>query len=545
MSAASTPDTAPDVSIVIVNYRASEYVRQSLRSLRQAQRYEHTEIIIVDNASQDRSRQAITEEFPEVQWIGLKSNIGFGKACNVGAQKASGTYLLLLNPDTVVSRNTLAACIEFMDTRPDVGILGPKILNPDGTLQPSCRRSFPTPLVAFSHLFGLSKLFPRSRLFGKYNLTYLDPDTSAQVDAVSGSFMFMRTKTFRTLGGFDEAFFMYGEDLDLCARTRQHGYTVWYYPETQIIHFKGRSAAKQPLRSRAAFYEAMVLFSRKYRDSYGTFFPGWLVGIGIAIQAGINIGATLFTTFIASIIDLVILNVVLWAGISIRFHFSAVASPYQHGLIWYMVGLHTLLSVIFLTTFAIRGVYSTNRYSSMNALLSGFIASALFLTGVYFIGSMAFSRLAFAFSTLLVSLALPLWRALLPTTMRGFRRLVYSTGRVVIVGNSDVAALLIRNTEEDRTANITGIIWPNGTKHPVEFQGYPVLGGLEHIHTILQNHHAQQLIIATTESWYSHVIEALATTRLRHLTIKWVRNEYLTQPPEQLPEILPLQNFSI
>ncbi len=537
--------TAPLISIIFVNYRAADYIRQSLRSLRQADMHGKTEVIVVDNASHDRSKELVTEEFPEIQWIGLKSNIGFGKACNVGAQNAHGRFLLLLNPDTVVSKNTLSVCVDFMESRPDVGILGPKILNPDGTLQASCRRSFPTPLVAFSHLFGLSRLFPRSKLFGKYNLTYLDPDESTQVDAVSGSFMFMRTETFRKLGGFDESFFMYGEDLDLCARVQQSGLAVWYHPATQIIHFKGRCAAKQPLRSRAAFYEAMVLFSRKYRDSYGTFFPGWLVAFGIFIQAAINIGATLFTTFIAAIIDLVILNAVLWAGISIRFAFTAINSPYTHGLMWHMAGLHLLLSVVFLSVFAIRGVYSTNRYSSLNALLSGFIASAIFLTGVYFLQSMAFSRLAFAFSTLLVSLALPLWRALLPSTMRGFRRLVYSTGNVVIVGNDHVASQLIRNAEEDRTARIEGIVWPNASEHPAEFEGYPVIGSIERIQTALRKHRAQQLIIATAESWYSYVIEALASARLRHLTIKWVGAEYLSIPADELPETIPLQNFSV
>ena len=143
-----------------------------------------------------------------------------------------------------------------------LGIMGPKILNPDGTLQASCRRGFVTPLVAFYYFIGLSKLFPKSRRFGKYHMTFLDPEKTEEVDAVSGSFMFLKRSLYLELKGFDEQFFMYGEDLDLCWRAREHGFSVWYHPATQIIHRKGKSSAKSIFRSRMSFYEAMIIFSK-------------------------------------------------------------------------------------------------------------------------------------------------------------------------------------------------------------------------------------------------------------------------------------------
>ena len=164
------------VSVIIVNYKVPEYLRETLRSLQQAELYDKSEIIVVDNASGDNSQSIITSEFPEINWIQLKNNLGFGKACNIGAQCSSGKYLLFLNPDTVVARNTLSISVKFMQENPKVGLMGPKILNPDGTLQPSCRRSFPTPSVALYHFAGLSRFFPKSKRFGRYNLTYMDPE---------------------------------------------------------------------------------------------------------------------------------------------------------------------------------------------------------------------------------------------------------------------------------------------------------------------------------------------------------------------------------
>jgi GT2 family glycosyltransferase len=533
------------ISIVIVNYRVADYLGRALQSLREADLYDRCEVIVVDNASQDDSRRTIADRFPEVKWIGLKHNIGFGKACNVGAQSASGTYLLLLNPDTLVSKNTLSACIEFFEGHPGAGIMGPKIINPDGTLQVSCRRSFPSPAVAFYRLTGLSRLFPKSKRFGRYNLNYLDPETVAEVDAVSGSFMCVPRALFRECNGFDETFFMYGEDLDFCCRVREKGRSVWYNPATQIVHFKGRSASKLSWKARKAFYEAMVIFSRKYKHTHAAFLPSWLMFVGIMAIAGLNFIAGLFKTFTACFIDLLLINQLLWFVISVRFAISSLRSPYLGTDIVTMLFMHAFLSMSFLVIFFYRGVYTKERYSVGNALISGLIASMLFMVAVFFVKSMAFSRIAFLVSTLIIIFVLIAWREFLPKVLHRFRRLVFSTGNVVILGNDDVALALIKNVEADSNAQIGGVLWPVKEQHPGEFVGYPVLGTIDNIRDVLSRGRVELLLIATAQPWYSYVIEALATVRVKHLTIQWVPPELFNRGAAALPDVIPLRDFSV
>jgi Predicted glycosyltransferases len=530
---------------VIVHYKVPDFLQRALRSLRQAQLYDQSEVIVVDNASRDDSKRCITEEFPEVQWIGLKSNIGFGKACNVGAQCARGTYVLFLNPDTLVSQNTLSECFNFFNQHDHTGIIGPKILNPDGSLQVSCRRSFPTPPVAFYRLMGLSKFFPKSRRFGQYNLTFLDPDQASEVDAVSGSFMFMQLSIFQDIGGFDETFFMYGEDLDLCWRFKEKGYAIWYDPHTQIIHFKGRSSAKLSFASRKAFYEAMVIFSRKYRHLNKTYFPGWLIVAAIVSLATRTIAVNLFKTFTATLIDFLLINSCLFAGISIRFFLGSMNSPYLGNNILIMLGMHVLLTASFISVFAYRGVYSKGRYSIGNTLVSGIMASVAFMSCVYFVKSMAFSRIAFLISTICITLLLVAWRERMPLIIGRFKRLIYSTGKVIIIGNDDVSAALVKNIEEDKTARIQGVLWPVPEKYPGEFMGYPVLDTIENIRAVLERDQVDLLLIATAQPWYSYVIEALSSPKIKNLTIRWIPHELFAKKPEHLPQIIPLHDFTV
>ncbi len=539
------PDTSVLISIVIVNFKVADYLKRALLSLREAKLYDRSEVIVVDNASHDDSKARITVEFPEVTWIGLKNNIGFGKACNVGAHSARGEFLLFLNPDTLVSKDTLAVCVDFFRSHPSAGLMGPKIINADGTLQASCRRSFPSPLVAFYRLAGLSRIFPKSKRFGRYNLTYLDPDALSEVDAVSGSFMFMPLLLFSEINGFDETFFMYGEDLDLCCRVREKGFSVWYNPATKIIHFKGKSASKQMWRSRKAFYEAMVIFSRKYKRMHTSFFPGWLIFVGIMAQAGANFVGSILRTYTAFFIDAIIINGLLWAGISIWFAHLSLESPYAGGRASILLLMHALLSFSFVSIFLYRGVYSKERYSVASAFISGIMASVIFVAAGFFMKSMALSRIAFGVSTVVITLALVAWREALPRIRSGFRRLAFSTGNVVIIGSDDVAGALIRNFEDDASATIQGILWPHGNHMPGEFMGYPVLGRMENIKNVLSHRRVDLLLIATDQPWYSHLIEALATVRVHNLTIRWVPTELFGHSRDKLPEVIPLKDFSV
>lgn len=534
------------ISVVIVNYKVPEYLRQAIRSLRHADIAERAEIIVVDNASGDHSRESVLQEFPDVLWTDLKDNIGFSKACNVGARQAHGRFVLFLNPDTLVSKNTLSEFVAFMEKHPEAGIVGPRILNPDGTLQPGCRRSFPTPAIAFYRLFGLSALYPKDRRFGRYNFTYLDPGQLTEVDAVSGSCMFMPLSLFRELGGFDETFFMYGEDLDICARVKERGHKVWYLPSTEIIHFKGKSSSQSTsLKSRGAFYKAMILFSRKYQHTQSAFLPRWIVFLGILLQGGINLGGMLMRNLTACFIDLFIINVMLWASISIRFQFAGITSPYAHGDYLIYLTMHYLISLSFMGVFAYQRIYTTTGYSVQNILTAGLSASVIFMACVYFIKSMAFSRIAVAISSIITVAMLSAWREMLPRAVSRVRRMIYSTGRVIIVGNDDVASLLVENVEADDSASIAGIIWPHADAPPGQFKGYQVLGSMEELPAILRRENADVLLIATAIPWYSYVIKALATVHIHHLTIRWVPHELFIERRENLPAVIPLQDFTV
>jgi GT2 family glycosyltransferase len=533
------------ISIIIVNYKVSDYLKRLLLSLQDAEYYNKSEVIIVDNASRDNSKEKITKEFPHVKWIELKNNIGFGKACNVGAKIALGKYLLFLNPDTLVSKNTLSVCLDFFSKHTDAGIMGPKILNPDGTLQHGCKRSFPSPMVAFYRFSGLSLLFPKSQRFGKYNLTYLDPDKPSKVDAVSGSFMFIPKDLFWEIGGFDERFFMYGEDLDLCSRVREKGKTVWYNPETKIIHFKGRSAEKHIWKSRKAFYEAMIIFSQKYKNTNKTFLPNWLIIFGIAIQGLINFTGKIFKTFMACFIDFIIINLILWFMISIRFYLSSMVSPYFSSNMPTMLFMHLLISLCFIAIFFYRGVYSKERYSFSNVLISGFIASLIFMSLVFFIKSMAFSRISFGIASILIVFTLGGWRIIFPKAISSLKKFIYSTGNVIILGSGEICSILIKNFEEDPTANIKGIVWPSKENIPGEFEGYPILGNLENLKEILIKDKIDLLLIATEQPWYSYLIDALSSAKIKNITIQWVPTELFDKPKSSLPKIIPLKDFSV
>lgn len=257
------------ISIVIVNYRVKYFLEQALRSVRAALTVHpmEAEIFVVDNHSQDDSLDYLTPLFPEVRFIANTENVGFARANNQAMELATGRYILLLNPDTVITEDTLHEVCQFMDTHPDAGGVGVKMLDGNGRFLPESKRGFPTPWVSFCKIFGLSALFPHSRLFGRYHLKYLSPDKYHRIDILSGAFMLMRKETLDKCGLLDESFFMYGEDIDLSYRLVLAGYNNYYVP-TPIIHYKGESTKKGSLRYVRIFYEAMLIFFEKHYPHY-------------------------------------------------------------------------------------------------------------------------------------------------------------------------------------------------------------------------------------------------------------------------------------
>jgi GT2 family glycosyltransferase len=272
-----------DLSIIIVNYNTSRLLRDCLQSIYHSAVTASYDVLVVDNGSSDDSADTVRREFPEAQLITSEINGGYAYANNLGLRQALGRYLLLLNPDTVLPPNALQDMLSFMNTHPEAGVAGPKLVLADGSLDLACRRSFPTLDIAFYRLIGLSKRYPASPRFNRYNLGYLDPDQLSEVDSVVGAFMLIRREALEQAGLLDERFFAFGEDLDLCYRIKiDHGWKVYYYPAVVVTHYKGQSMKQRTVPMTIHFYRAMWLFHEKHYARRTFFLINWLVALGTA-----------------------------------------------------------------------------------------------------------------------------------------------------------------------------------------------------------------------------------------------------------------------
>jgi GT2 family glycosyltransferase len=277
------------LSVVIVNYNVKHFLEQCLISVFKASQNIDVEVFVVDNASVDGSVEMIKRKFQQVKLIKNKKNVGFSKANNQAIKEAQGKYILLLNPDTIVQEDTFTKCLEFMEKHPDAGGLGIKMIDGSGEFLPESKRALPTPWVAFYKIFGLSKIFPKNKKFGKYHLTYLDKNQNHVVDVLSGAFMLIRKSVLDEIGLLDEDYFMYGEDVDLSYRIQKAGYKNYYFSESQIIHYKGESTKKGSLNYVLVFYKAMLIFARKHFSRGNLSLFMFLIQIAVYFRATLAI----------------------------------------------------------------------------------------------------------------------------------------------------------------------------------------------------------------------------------------------------------------
>jgi GT2 family glycosyltransferase len=268
------------------------------------------EVFVVDNNSVDGSMAMVKEKFTEVIAIDNAENVGFSKANNQAIKIAKGEYVLLLNPDTVVQKDTFVKTIQFMDITPDAGGLGVYMMDGKGKFLPESKRGLPTPMVSFYKIFGLSALFPKSKVFSRYHLGFLDRNEIHEIDVLSGAFMLMRKEALDKVGLLDETFFMYGEDVDLSYRITQGGYKNYYYPHTKIIHYKGESTKKGNLNYVFVFYRAMAIFVNKHFS--GTYASLYTLVIHIAIY--LRAAMSLVSRFLKSLFHPLIDGSLLFVG---------------------------------------------------------------------------------------------------------------------------------------------------------------------------------------------------------------------------------------
>lgn len=285
-----------DLGIVILNWNTQDLLRRCLETVLASEGDFSYSVIVVDNASSDGSAEMVRAEFPQVTLIANDENVGYPRGNNIGLRELgydeggrvdddAPRYALLLNPDTEVPPDALYQMMCYMDAHPTMGVAGPKLVLPDGTLDLACRRSFPTPLVAFYHFSGLAKRFPDSPRFARYNMTFVDPDTEVAVDSVVGAYMQVRREAVAQVGLLDETFFMYGEDLDWAYRIKTAGWTVFYNPAVTVKHVK-RAASRKSSRASMEFYRAMLIFYRKHYRKTTPLLVHLIILMGILAKGG-------------------------------------------------------------------------------------------------------------------------------------------------------------------------------------------------------------------------------------------------------------------
>ena len=422
------------LSIIIVNYNVQYFLENCLNSVFQALKSIEAEVFVVDNNSVDGSLSMLKTKFPQVKLIANKENQGFSKANNQAIRQAKGELVLLLNPDTVVEENTFEVCLNFFNQNQKAGGIGVKMLDGKGHFLPESKRGLPTPKVAFYKIFGLSSLFPKSKLFGKYHLGHLSKNENHNVEILSGAFMMIRKSVLDDIGLLDESFFMYGEDIDLSYRITQSGYTNHYLADTSIIHYKGESTKKSSINYVFVFYRAMAIFAKKHFSHKNAQLFSRLINLAIYLRAGIAVFTRTVKHFVLPLLDMAL----LFSGI---YFFKA----YYEKEIKYTAGgaypeeVETygipIILLVYLVSFLLNGAYTipTKFKSIIRGAASGTLAILIFYSLLN--ENYRFSRAIILFTVSWSLIAIPLLRYALH--LIGLRKLEkIKAQRIAIVGKT-------------------------------------------------------------------------------------------------------------
>jgi GT2 family glycosyltransferase len=454
------------LSVIIVNYNVPYFLEQAILSVQKAIQHIDTEIIVVDNASKDKSVEMVQQKFPDVTLIANHENVGFSKANNQGIKIAKGKYVLLLNPDTVVQEDTFEKCIAFIEKHPKAGALGVKMIDGKGNFLPESKRALPTPKIAFFKAFGLSALFPKSPLFGRYHLGHLSENENHEVEVLAGAFMFMRKSVLDKVGGLDETFFMYGEDIDLSYRIILEGFKNYYLADTSIIHYKGESTKKGSLNYVKIFYEAMLIFAKKHFSS------GQAKIYSLAIYFAIFLKGTL--TLLSNFIRKITLPFIdfIFAFLGLYFIKDFWAFQIKDGLDYYPPKFTFIVIPIYIMIWIITA-YIVGLYDSKfktKKIFKSVILGTLIIAAIYgFLPeNLRFSRAIILIGGAWFGLAILMVRLLLNFIIhRHFSFEIDAPKRIVIVGNGQEAKralTLLKQSIND--ANFLGFIgYENSNKH--------------------------------------------------------------------------------
>ncbi len=422
-----------DISVIIVNYNVKHFLRQCIESIVASTRNLSVEIIVVDNASVDGSQQMLESEFTEVQLINNVNNVGFAAANNQGVAIAQGNYVLLLNPDTIIEEQTLTECYQYAEQHQMVGAIGVKMVDGSGHYLPESKRGFPTTSAAFYKITGIYRLFQTSATFNAYYAGHLDKDDTGVVDVLCGAYMFIPREVYLEVGGLDEDYFMYGEDIDLSYCIQQAGYNIVYLPTTQIIHYKGESTKKSSKKYHTAFYGAMQIFLQKHFTGRNSQITLWFLKAAVVV---VGLMATIKNTgkkFLSAAVDwllsigLIAMIKPLWA----QFYHNDIGYFDQSSYRYWIAGIVTCLIAL---------LYLIGHYDK-DAKRSRFIPTII-VYGLIVLGIYSLSPEGVRFSRVLVvsSVIVPGWIVYLTRVIRNwlrYRMLRYEVDRqrrITIVG---------------------------------------------------------------------------------------------------------------
>ena len=512
------------LSVVIVNYNVKYFLEQCVHSVEAAIKGIDAEVFVVDNNSVDGSVEMVREKFPYVKLIANTVNTGFSVANNQAIKVASGEYILLLNPDTVVELDTFSKSVEFMNAHPDAGGLGIKMVDGSGRFLPESKRGLPTPAVAFYKIFGLSALFPKSRIFGQYHLGYLDNEKTHVVDVLAGAYMMLRRETLEKTGLLDETFFMYGEDIDLSYRITKAGYKNYYFPGARIIHYKGESTKKSSINYVFVFYNAMVIFAGKHFSQKNARLFSFLIHIAIYLRAGISILHRLLNKVLLPLAD----AAVIYSGSLLIVDYWESNVTYTFGGHYppqFLFGLLPGYVLIWLFSVLLAGGY--DKPLSLRKIFTGIFAGTIAILVFY-----ALLPAGFRFSRAIIILS-GIWGI---ASVTGIRLLLHFAGfksyrlglnpnrRFAIIGNKDeserVADILRKGLVN---AGFIGLVNTENSKNNTE--GF--IGSLPNISDIINIYKIDEVIFCAKDIPASQIIDTMS--QLSKLQV-----EFKIVPPESL-----------
>jgi len=477
------------------------FLEQALISVSKASTHLDIEVFVVDNNSADGSVEMVKTKFPSVKLIVNELNVGFSKANNQAIAEATGEYILLLNPDTVIEVDTLDKCVAFLDAHPQGGGLGVKMIDGKGDFLAESKRGFPTPWVAFYKIFGLAKLFPKSKKFGHYHLGYLDENKTHEVEVLSGAFMVLRKSVLDKIGVLDEDYFMYGEDIDLSYRIIKNGYKNYYFSDTRIIHYKGESTKKTSANYVLIFYKAMIIFAQKHFTSNNTGAFKILIHLAIYFRALIALSNRIIDKALPIMLDAAL---ILGSLIGLFYFKNDTLSLTDSSIEIVYKQIIPLFTCTWILSLLFNGAYKSN-VSASRLIRSFFFGTLIIASLSYFIDEYRYSKNFLIEGSLLSMSMVFLFRGIIQWIKNGrFELGENKNKKIVIVGSytecDRIDSLL---QESNYKLNILGFIT---TGNNTDVKG-KYLGFTKQLQNIVRLYKVDEIIFCSKDLSANSIIE--------------------------------------